>query len=150
MRPVDIQTIGEELAIKWDDGNESFVRLEVLRAPRGAIYDRHGELLADSAPSFTILFRPFPAESAQRIHETRTVEWISRVSALTGLDSAQVRRHVTQANASGQSEVLRRNSPFEVLAEECRRSLDGLSERGGTICFTRTSSNSTVPAPRYA
>ena len=31
MRPVDIQQIGEELAIKWDDGAESFVRLEALR-----------------------------------------------------------------------------------------------------------------------
>ncbi len=31
MRPVDIQTIGEELAIKWDDGSESFIPLEKLR-----------------------------------------------------------------------------------------------------------------------
>jgi DUF971 family protein len=31
MRPVDVQPIGEELAIKWDDGTESFVRLETLR-----------------------------------------------------------------------------------------------------------------------
>jgi DUF971 family protein len=31
MRPLDIQPIGEELAIKWDDGSESFVRLEKLR-----------------------------------------------------------------------------------------------------------------------
>lgn len=31
MRPNDIQTIGEELAIKWDDGQESFIRLETLR-----------------------------------------------------------------------------------------------------------------------
>ena len=31
MRPVDIQHIGEELAIKWDDGSESFLRLETLR-----------------------------------------------------------------------------------------------------------------------
>ena len=31
MRPVDIQPIGEELAIKWDDGTESYVRLETLR-----------------------------------------------------------------------------------------------------------------------
>lgn len=31
MRPVDIQQIGEELAVKWDDGSESFVRLETLR-----------------------------------------------------------------------------------------------------------------------
>ncbi len=31
MKPVDMQTVGEELAIKWDDGSESFVRLENLR-----------------------------------------------------------------------------------------------------------------------
>lgn len=31
MRPVDIQPIGSELAIKWDDGSESFIPLETLR-----------------------------------------------------------------------------------------------------------------------
>ncbi len=31
MRPVDIQPIGQELAIKWDDGGESFIPLEKLR-----------------------------------------------------------------------------------------------------------------------
>ncbi len=31
MRPLEIQPIGEELAIKWDDGSESFVSLEKLR-----------------------------------------------------------------------------------------------------------------------
>ena len=31
MRPTDIQQIGGELAIKWDDGGESFVKLEKLR-----------------------------------------------------------------------------------------------------------------------
>jgi DUF971 family protein len=31
MRPADIQPIGTELAIKWDDGSESFVALEKLR-----------------------------------------------------------------------------------------------------------------------
>ena len=31
MRPVDMQPIGDELAIKWDDDSESFVRLEHLR-----------------------------------------------------------------------------------------------------------------------
>ena len=31
MRPIDIQQIGDELAIKWDDGGESFVKLETLR-----------------------------------------------------------------------------------------------------------------------
>ena len=31
MKPSDIQIIGEELAVKWDDGGESFVRLAKLR-----------------------------------------------------------------------------------------------------------------------
>lgn len=31
MQPVDIQPIGDELAIKWNDGSEAFVRLETLR-----------------------------------------------------------------------------------------------------------------------
>lgn len=31
MRPSDIQIIGQELAIKWPDGRESFISLESLR-----------------------------------------------------------------------------------------------------------------------
>jgi DUF971 family protein len=31
MRPLDIQQIGEEVAIKWEDGSESYIRLETLR-----------------------------------------------------------------------------------------------------------------------
>ena len=31
VRPKDIQQIGNELAVKWDDGSESFFSLEALR-----------------------------------------------------------------------------------------------------------------------
>lgn len=31
MQPLDVQLIGEELAIRWDDGHETFIRLEKLR-----------------------------------------------------------------------------------------------------------------------
>jgi DUF971 family protein len=31
MRPLDIQPIGAELAVKWDDGSESFIPLDKLR-----------------------------------------------------------------------------------------------------------------------
>jgi DUF971 family protein len=31
MRPLDIQLIGSELAVKWDDGAEDFIALEKLR-----------------------------------------------------------------------------------------------------------------------
>jgi DUF971 family protein len=31
MQPVDIQQIGHEVAIKWEDGSETFIALEKLR-----------------------------------------------------------------------------------------------------------------------
>src|SRR5271169_2648597 len=31
MRPLNLQFIGQELAVKWDDGTESFISLERLR-----------------------------------------------------------------------------------------------------------------------
>jgi len=31
MRAIDVQQIGNELAVKWDDGAESFIALETLR-----------------------------------------------------------------------------------------------------------------------
>ena len=31
MKILDLQQIGEELAVKWDDGGESFIKLETLR-----------------------------------------------------------------------------------------------------------------------
>lgn len=31
MRPLDLQVIGGELAVKWEDGSESYVSLERLR-----------------------------------------------------------------------------------------------------------------------
>ena len=31
MQPLDVQQIGDELAIKWNDGSESFIRIEKLR-----------------------------------------------------------------------------------------------------------------------
>jgi DUF971 family protein len=31
MRLVDVQQIGDELAVKWDDGGETFIPLETLR-----------------------------------------------------------------------------------------------------------------------
>jgi DUF971 family protein len=31
MKPIDIQPVGQELAIRWDDGSESYIPLEKLR-----------------------------------------------------------------------------------------------------------------------
>jgi penicillin-binding protein 2 len=107
---------------------ENRVRPQALRAPRGAVYDRHGELLADNVPSFAIVFQPFPAESAQRAKEPLSVEWLARVGDLVELDSAEVRRCVDDANRTGQSSVLRRDAPDSIFAavEEYRAELPGI------------------------
>jgi penicillin-binding protein 2 len=104
------------------------VRLDVLRAPRGAIRDRHGRLLADNQPSFDVVFRPMPAESVQRAREPVRSEWIARVAALIQDDTLVVRRHVMEANRTGQTAVLRRSAPYAVMAgvEEMRSDLPGL------------------------
>lgn len=107
---------------------ENHVRLEVLRAPRGSIYDRKGRLLADSAPSFSVVFRPFPAESVSRARRVETPAWIHRIADVVGADTTEVRRLVKDANARGQVAVLRRNAPFAVRAavEETRDELPGV------------------------
>jgi penicillin-binding protein 2 len=107
---------------------ENRVRLEVLRAPRGAIYDRNGRLLADNAPSFQIVFRPSPAESTARVRAPIAADWLARVAAQVGEDTTRVRELVRFANRSGRTAVLRRNAPFAVLAavEESRAELPGI------------------------
>lgn len=107
---------------------ENRVRLEILRAPRGSIYDRHGDLLADSAPSFSVVFRPFPAESARRRSASLDRRWIAKVADLVALDSADVRSRVAAANRSGQTAMLRHDAPFAVRAgvEEEKPDLPGI------------------------
>jgi penicillin-binding protein 2 len=107
---------------------ENRVRLEVLRAPRGTIFDRHGVLLADNVPSFNIVFRPLPAESTQRARAAIDPAWLARVSGIVEEDTTKVRELVRFANRSGQTAVLRRNASFSVLAgvEESRAELPGI------------------------
>ncbi len=107
---------------------ENHVRLEVLRAPRGAIFDRNGQLLADSAPSFNVVYRPFPAESLALRRLVRSDAWTRRVARALMADTAEVRRLVAGAGSGGQTVVLRRNAPFEVRAavEETREELQGI------------------------
>src|SRR5262245_2229700 len=42
MKPAEIQPIGDQLAIKWDDGTESFIPLETMRR-RCPCASCHGE-----------------------------------------------------------------------------------------------------------
>lgn len=104
------------------------VRLDVLRAPRGAIRDREGRLLADNQPSFDIVFRPMPAESVERARSEVRSEWIARVARLLESDTTDVLRRVREANRTGQTATLRRSAPYAVMAavEESRAELPGV------------------------
>jgi len=104
------------------------VRLDVLRAPRGTIRDRHGWLLADNQPSFDVVFRPMPAESVSRARAIVRSSWLATVAALVQDDTLAVRRRVEEANRTGQTAMLRRNAPYAVMAavEELRADLPGI------------------------
>ena len=121
-----LQVLQHDELAKLADQNR--IRLDILRAPRGVIRDRAGRLLADSQPSFDILFRPLPAESLTRARALIDPEWLARISSLVEDDTASVRRRVREANRSGQTAVLRRSAPYGVMAavEEFRSDLPGI------------------------
>lgn len=121
-----LQVVQHDELMRLSEQNR--VRLDVLRAPRGAIRDRYGRLLADNQPSFDIVFRPMPAESAARARAAITPEWIAHVAQLVVDDTLDVRRRVAEANRTGQTAVLRRNAPYAVMAavEEMRADLPGV------------------------
>ena len=104
------------------------IRLDVIRAPRGAIRDRAGRLLADNQPSFDIVFRPAPIESTLRVRTVIASDWLARVSGAIIGDSADIKRKVQEANRTGQTAVLRRAAPYSVMAavEESRSELVGI------------------------
>jgi penicillin-binding protein 2 len=104
------------------------VRLDVIRAPRGAIRDRYGRLLADNQPSFDIVFRPAPIESTLRVRTLVRSDWLARVTGAIDGDTLEVLRKVQDANRTGQTAVLRRAAPYAVMAavEESRSELPGI------------------------
>ena len=104
------------------------IRLDVIRAPRGAIRDRSGRILADNQPSFDIVFRPAPIESTLRVRAAIDPEWLARVSGAIVGDTGDVKRKVQEANRTGQTAVLRRAAPYAVMAavEESRSELAGI------------------------
>ena len=136
-----LQVVDHELYSELSKENR--VRLEVLRAPRGAIFDRRGELLADSAPSFSILFRPFPTESVSAARQTLSPRWVRRVAELVELDTSDVRHRVRDASRTGQSVIFKRNAPVGDAgrgrgdAQRAARDSKCRSNRFGTIRTAR-------------
>jgi len=108
--------------------DQNRVRLDVIRAPRGAIRDRSGRVLADNQPSFDIVFRPAPIESTLRVRTVIASDWLARVSGAILADTSEIKRKVQDANRTGQTAILRRTVPYAVMAavEESRSELVGL------------------------
>src|SRR5688572_22975832 len=67
-------------------GNSNYQRTLALRAGRGGLFDRNGRVLVENRDSFTI---SIDREVAKDLSQT-----IRNVSALLGLDAAQVTRTV--------------------------------------------------------
>lgn len=101
MQLLDMQVIGHELAVKWDDGTESFVSLEVLRrscpcAGCQGERDMLGQLHKPPSP-------PLTAASFQLVRLARVggyaVQPVWADGHNTGLYSFEYLRHVAGGGA---------------------------------------------------
>jgi DUF971 family protein len=100
MQPTNIETIGDELAIKWDDGSESFVRLETLRRHcpcagcKGEV-DVMGNLYKNPD-------RPLPPQAFQLVRITNVgsygVQPVWRDGHSSGIFSFEYLKRVAEAN----------------------------------------------------
>jgi penicillin-binding protein 2 len=60
-----------------------------IPAPRGAVYDRHGERVAETVTGYHLMVQPGPPDSVRA--------WLRGVAALVGLDSAAIEDAVGRA-----------------------------------------------------
>jgi len=71
---------------------ENRIRVEVIAAPRGDIRDRHGLLIADNVPSFTVTLDPYDktfVDTPARLDST-----VARLGGILGVDPGLLREQV--------------------------------------------------------
>src|SRR5262249_41864064 len=90
------------------------LRLEVLRAPRGRIFDTSGVLLADNAPAFSVVFQPPPVGSTRP--DTLPSDRRALLSSMLGIPDSVVRSVVHESSRTGIAQPFRRDVPDNVLA----------------------------------
>ena len=83
------------------------VRLEVVRAPRGRIFDRKGRLLADNAPAFSIVYRP-PEYGEVAIDSLPTLQ-AELLTKILGLPVPELNAVVKRAVRTGVSTAFRQD-----------------------------------------
>jgi penicillin-binding protein 2 len=92
-----------------------------LPAPRGLILDRHGLVLAENVPGFTVALLPGPEDSLRAR--------LGRIAPIAALDSAAIEQVVRRyRRAPYQPAVVRADAPLAMVAalEERRLTIPGL------------------------
>jgi len=100
MRPIDMQQIGRELAVKWQDGTEDFIALEKLRracpcAGCKGERDVMGNLY--KGPDVPLTPRAFELRGLNRVG-TYAVQPVWADGHATGLYSFEYLKHVAEAD----------------------------------------------------
>lgn len=105
MRPIDLQQVGEELAIKWEDGVESYIPLNTLRRAcpcagcKGEM-DVMGNLYKN--PQQPLTPRAFQLVRLERVG-TYAVQPFWADGHATGIYSYDYLRRVAEAGEKGQA-----------------------------------------------
>lgn len=94
-----LQLVKHEAYLQLAEQNR--VRLEVVRAPRGRIFDRNGRLLADNSPAFSIVYRP-PDQDVKAPDSLAAgpLAILERVLGLSGPELQAVTRRATRSGVS--------------------------------------------------
>ena len=91
------------------------VRLEVVRAPRGRIFDRKGRLLADNAPAFSIVYRP--PELGEVTVDSLTTAQATLLTKILGLPAPELNLIVKRALRTGVSTPFRSDVDPLIVSE---------------------------------
>ena len=113
-----IQILGSSA---WELRAESNrVRQLPVPTPRGIIYDRHGQILADNVPGYAITLLPGPLDSARAT--------LRRMSEYVPLPDDQINRVLTTMARFGREVVVDADADFEVVSalEERRAEFPGI------------------------
>jgi len=106
--------------------DQNRIRLVRVPAPRGVVYDRHGEILVDNRPSFDVVFVPEDARERRR-------QVLKTLAGYLGEEEAEIRPavHSSGDRESYQGIVLRRDVDWQgvVALETHQLDLPGISLR---------------------
>lgn len=113
-----IQVLGSDAWSLRADSNR--IRTLPVPAPRGTIYDRNGEILADNVPGYSITVLPGPADSVRAT--------LRRMAEHVELSDGRIEQVITTLRAYGREVVVDADASFEAVSaiEERRAEFPGV------------------------